>query len=294
MNRLLGKLASGSNMQGVAQNRRVLNAREDSSTGTTVKVAAEVEFPKKSDVKKSRIIYSTPIYKLIPSMMTLLALCIGFTSIRYALDEKWLIASSLVIFAAVLDGLDGRIARLLDATSKFGAELDSLSDIVNFGVAPALITYWWSLSGIPFKGVGWAAVLFFIACSAIRLARFNADDKDDVVALKADTFSGVPMPAGGLLLLMPMMMTFELLDCEISYWFIFVYTIMIATLMASKIPTFSLKSFHVKNDYIYVILISCAFVIVCVILEPWIILPCFLLCYIIFIPIFYFYKKRNV
>lgn len=119
-----------------------------------------------------------PLYKLMPNIVTILGLCIGITSIRYALDGKWTMAVGLIVIAAILDGIDGRLARLLNSTSKFGAELDSLVDVINFGVAPALINYLWILHEIPYKGVGWAVVLIYSACSTIRLARFNSNLDD--------------------------------------------------------------------------------------------------------------------
>ena len=116
---------------------------------------------------------NVPIQKLIPSIITILALCLGITSIRYSLDGKFNIAVALIIIAAFLDGLDGKIARLLNSTSEFGAQLDSLADLCNFGVAPGIAVYLWSLKEIPYKGVGWAIVLVYIACSALRRGFFE-------------------------------------------------------------------------------------------------------------------------
>jgi len=255
---------------------------------------------------RSSSLLHIPLSKLIPSLMTLLALCMGVTSIRYALDHKWMVAVSLIVGAAVLDGLDGRIARLLDATSKFGAELDSLSDMVSFGVAPAVITYLWSLSQIPFKGVGWSIVLFFIACSAIRLARFNSDiiedktTKDKVATIdgKASSkgmvfFSGIPMPAGGILLLMPMIMTFDILDEPFSPLIVSLYMIFIAVMMASKIPTLSSKAIHVHKEYVSVVLVIAAVIMAFMILEPWIAMPIFGFIYIFTIPLMWWLHKKT-
>ncbi len=117
-----------------------------------------------------------PFYKLFPSVITVLALCMGITAVRYALDGKFEIAAGLIIIAGIMDGLDGKIARLLKSTSEFGAQLDSLADIVSFGVAPGLVTYLWILHDIPAKGIGWLVVLIYISCAALRLARFNVQE----------------------------------------------------------------------------------------------------------------------
>ncbi len=237
-----------------------------------------------------------PISKLAPSLITLLALCLGITSVRYAFDEKWTIAAALVLIAAILDAVDGRLARMLDASSKFGAELDSLSDLVSFGVAPALIIYLWTLHEVPYKGVGWSIVLFFIACSAIRLARFNSNLIDEEDAIKPKTtsfFSGVPMPAGGVLALLPMLLTFELLDDFFSYWAIAIYMTIIGFLMVSKIPTFSIKSIRVPKEYISILLVFASVIMAAMILEPWIFLPLFALIYLFSIPFSIIaYRKR--
>jgi CDP-diacylglycerol--serine O-phosphatidyltransferase len=240
-----------------------------------------------------------PISKLAPSFITLLALCLGITSIRYAFDEKWITAASLILIAAVLDAVDGRLARMLDASSKFGAELDSLSDLVSFGVAPALVMYLWVLHEVPYKGVGWSVVLFFIACSAIRLARFNSNliDEESTSKVKIKSmlfFTGIPMPAGGVLSMLPMLLTFELLDDFFSYWFVAIYMVFIGFLMVSKIPTFSIKAIHVPKEYVSTVLVLAAAIITGMILEPWITLPIFTLIYLGSIPFSIMaYRKRS-
>jgi len=133
--------------------------------------------------------------RLIPNMLTVMALCAGLTSIRYTLDQRWELAAIAIVIAAVLDGLDGRIARLLDGASKFGAELDSLSDFISFGVAPALLLYYWCMRGAG--GIGWVLALLFAVCCALRLARFNTKlDNTDLPAWTSRFFTGVPAPAG--------------------------------------------------------------------------------------------------
>lgn len=236
-----------------------------------------------------------PIYKLVPNIITILGLCLGVTSIRYALDYKWSIAAALILIAAIMDGIDGRLARLLNSASRFGAQLDSLADVISFGVAPAVITYLWSLSEIPYKGVGWAVALFYIACSAIRLARFNSNLDDPEAKKKLqDYFTGIPMPAAAFLILCPMITTFELIEIYISPWVISLYMIIVGLLMVSRVPTFSFKTVAIKREYIPLILVAIAAVIATTILEPWKILPVVGLIYVCTLPISIFQHCRSL
>lgn len=236
-----------------------------------------------------------PLHKLVPSIVTILGLCLGITSIRYALDYKWQIAASLIIIAGFVDGIDGRLARFLNAVSKFGAQLDSLADVVSFGVAPAVVMYLWSLHEIPYKGVGWAIVLFFIACSTIRLARFNSKLEDTGSKVKVDNyFTGMPITAAAFTCLLPMLISFELSSYKFSCWFIAVYIVAIGFLMISKIPTFSFKAVVIKRDYVHFILVFAAIIITIVILEPWVFLPLLGLVYLTTIPISIMQYKRKL
>lgn len=248
-----------------------------------------------------------PISKLVPSLITLLALCLGITSIRYAFDDKWSIAAALIIIATILDAIDGRVARLLEASSKFGAELDSLCDLISFGVAPAIVMYLWSLHQIPHKGVGWSIVLFFIACSAIRLARFNSNITDtDLIKVPIvdktqltkkihySNFTGIPMPAGGVMAMLPMLSTFELIDNFYSYWFISIHIIVTGLLMVSKIPTFSLKALSIPKEYVSITLVFAAVLMAGMILEPWLVIPFLTLIYICSIPVSYVYYRKKL
>ena len=143
-----------------------------------------------------------PVRVLIPNIFTLVGLCAGLTAIRMGIEHRWDLAVAALVFAAFLDGIDGRVARLLKASSRFGAELDSLADFVNFGVAPAIIMFNWALDDL--KSLGWIAVLVFAVCSALRLARFNVSlDATDTPAWKSNYFVGVPAPAGAIVLLLP-------------------------------------------------------------------------------------------
>jgi CDP-diacylglycerol--serine O-phosphatidyltransferase len=149
-----------------------------------------------------------PVRTLAPNLVTLLALCAGLTGIRMAFENRYGLALAAIVFAAVLDGIDGRLARLLKGTSKFGAELDSLSDFVNFGVAPGLILYFWGLHDL--KSAGWIAAMAFAICAGLRLARFNVMSVDpDRPAWAANFFVGVPAPAGAIIVLFPIYAAFS-------------------------------------------------------------------------------------
>ena len=182
-----------------------------------------------------------PLRLLIPNLITLLALCAGLSAMRMAIEGKFDIAVYLVLLAALLDSMDGRIARLLKGTSKFGAELDSLADFVSFGAGPALILYLWGMNNAG--PIGWIAVLVFSICGALRLARFNVQIEDpNRPAWMANYFTGVPIPAGAILLLLPLYIERSGLPNLLSPPLVTtVYTIIIALLMVSKVPVFSGK-----------------------------------------------------
>jgi CDP-diacylglycerol---serine O-phosphatidyltransferase len=199
--------------------------------------------PEKDERKPRQRVFArgqVPVRVLIPNIFTLLGLCAGLTAIRMAIEHRWDIAVAALVFAAFLDGIDGRIARLLKASSRFGAELDSLADFVNFGVAPAIIMFNWALDDL--RSLGWIAVLVFAVCAALRLARFNAAlESPDVAAWKSSYFVGVPAPAGALVLLLPIYAQDLGLHLPSLTPLIFVYTLGVALLMVSRVPTFSGK-----------------------------------------------------
>ena len=183
-----------------------------------------------------------PVRTLLPNLITLLALCAGLTAIRLAIESKLELALGAIVFAAVLDGIDGRVARMLKGTSRFGAELDSLADFVNFGVAPGLILYFWGLHEL--KSAGWIAALVFAICAALRLARFNVMiDDPGQPAWTGNFFVGMPAPAGAIAVMLPMYVAFAVetpLDPSLTP-FVTAYVLGIALLMASRIPHFSGK-----------------------------------------------------
>ena len=149
-----------------------------------------------------------PLLHMVPNLFTILSLCAGLTGLRYGLDGRYELAVALIVAAAVLDGLDGRAARLLNIQSKLGAELDSLADFFNFGVAPALLVYFWALQ--PIRGIGWAIALLFAVCCALRLARFNAQiDLEDQPHKSAGYLTGIPAPAGAGLAMLPLYLWIE-------------------------------------------------------------------------------------
>ena len=177
---------------------------------------------------------------ILPNMLTLIGVCIGLTSIRFALDEKYEIAIIAILFAALIDGLDGRIARLIKGTSKVGKELDSLTDMISFGVAPAFIMYFWKLNTLG--KFGWLLCLIFVVCVALRLARFNINSNQEP-SWRDNFFEGVPSPAGGILVLTPLIISLSGFDFINLNYEIVVPAFFIATsiLLISKFPTYSFK-----------------------------------------------------
>ena len=201
-----------------------------------------MEQPKKNfklvSDKKTRVI--------LPNILTLIGVCIGLSSIKFALDSKYEIAIIAIIFAALIDGLDGRIARLIKGTSKVGKELDSLTDVISFGVAPAFIMYFWTLNKLG--KFGWLLCLVYVVCVALRLARFNVHSNEEA-SWKDNFFEGVPSPAGGILVLMPLIYSLsEVKFLNINYNFIVpVFFILVSLLLISKVPTYSLKKIVVPR-----------------------------------------------
>ena len=196
-----------------------------------------MEQPKKNfkivtDKKSARVI--------LPNMLTLIGVCIGLSSIRFALDEKFEFAIIAIIFAALIDGLDGRIARLIKGTSKVGKELDSLTDVISFGVAPAFIMYFWKLNELG--RFGWLLCLVYVICVALRLARFNVNSSQEP-SWKDNFFEGVPSPAGGILVLTPLIVSLTGFDYfELNYNLIVpIFFVVISILLISKFPSYSFK-----------------------------------------------------
>lgn len=228
------------------------------------------------------------INRLIPNILTVLALCAGLTSIRFGLQERWELAVLAIVIAGVLDGLDGRIARMLDGASKFGAELDSLADFVSFGVAPALLLYYWTMYAAG--GLGWAISLLFAVCCALRLARFNTKlDNADLPAWTSRFFVGVPAPAGAGLSLLPMIATFQFgpgfFDLPVVSG---VMLLAVALLMVSRVPTFSLKRVKVPQHHVVPTLLGVGLVAAFLVSMPWVTLMSLGMIYLASIPLSYY------
>src|SRR5207253_4193283 len=189
------------------------------------------------------------VNRMVPNVLTLLALCAGMTAVRFAMGGNFEAAVYAMIAAGIFDGLDGRMARLLKVTSRFGAELDSLSDFVSFGVAPAAVLYLWTMSSL--HSIGWAIVLIFAVCCALRLARFNTQLAAEPPPWAAGFFTGAPAPAGAGLLLLPMFVSFEWGDwIARSPYLNGVWITGVALLMISTVPTVSLKRIRIPPDFV--------------------------------------------
>lgn len=231
-----------------------------------------------------RPITSLSLNRLIPNILTLLALCAGMTAIRLALTGKYEASATAIIIAGVLDGIDGRIARLLKGTSPFGAQLDSLSDFVSFGVAPAVLLYVWTMEQLA--ALGWALVLLFGVCCALRLARFNTQIGAELPPYAYNFFTGVPAPAGAGLVMIPMFLTFE------SGFALFrspylngPVLAVVAALMVSRVPTFSFKRFRVPGEWVLPMLLVIGALAAFLTTEPWATLLVIGALYIVSIPV---------
>jgi len=240
-----------------------------------------------------------PVRTLLPNLITLLALCAGLTAIRMAIEGRLDLALGAIVLAAVLDGIDGRVARLLKGTSRFGAELDSLADFVNFGVAPALILYFWGLHDL--RSFGWIAALVFALCGGLRLARFNVmiDDPNRPV-WAGNFFTGIPAPAGAITVLLPIYLFFLGLPVNlVTIWFTFVYTLAIALLMVSRLPVFSGKRVgkRVPPELVLPVFVVVVLFVALLISYPWIVLSVGTLIYLACLPIgwqaYRNYEKRD-
>jgi CDP-diacylglycerol--serine O-phosphatidyltransferase len=216
-----------------------------------------------------RPISGLSINKMIPNILTLLALCAGMTAIRFAINDKFEAAVVAILIAGVLDGLDGRVARLLKASSSFGAQLDSLSDFICFGVAPGMLLYIWTMKTIG--SFGWVVALLFAVCSALRLARFNTQlGIPDPPAYAYNFFTGVPAPAAAGVAVLPLCAAFEFgPDFFRSPYLCAVTTVSVAALMVSRVPTFSGKRFRVPADYVVPLLLGAAILAAFLTTAPW-------------------------
>ena len=248
-----------------------------------------MEQPKKNfelvSDKKTRVI--------LPNTLTLIGVCIGLSSIKFALDLKYELAIIAIVFAALIDSLDGRIARLIKGTSKVGKELDSLTDVISFGVAPAFIMYFWSLNNLG--KFGWLLCLIYVVCVVLRLARFNVSTNEEP-SWKDNFFIGVPSPAGGILVLMPLIYSlseFELFNINFEL-IVPIFFAITSFLLISKIPTYSLKKIIVPRAMTIFLLFSIVLFFGLLLIYTFKMIILFSLIYLCFIPIsFMHYQKLN-
>jgi CDP-diacylglycerol--serine O-phosphatidyltransferase len=236
-----------------------------------------------------------PLRMLVPNLITLAAICSGLTAIRLATEERYYLAIVAILFAAILDALDGRAARYLNATTRFGAQMDSLADFLNFGVAPALVLHIWLLHDI--KSIGWIAALTYAICGCLRLARFNVTlDDPNRPTWMTDFFTGVPAPAGALLVLLPVYVGFLGVEPGTGYAAVAtLYTMLVGLLMVSTLPTFSGKNVGQQVPRKAVLpLMICAVIGVGILFSyPWFTLTVICLGYIATLPFSYaLYRRR--
>lgn len=235
-------------------------------------------------MKSTNTLKAPPLVRIIPNAVTITALCTGLSSIRFALMERWELSVSLILIAAILDALDGRIARFLRADSHFGAELDSLSDFISFGVAPAVVVYLYSLQ--VWKGTGWALALFFSTCMALRLARFNTSIDAPMPEWTKGYSVGVPAPAGAVLGLLPLMASFSLEIHLQDFPLLFAFSLLgSGFLMISRIPTYVLKNTRVPHRFVRLLLMAVAVFMAALFSVPWWTLSLGSIIYLLSIPV---------
>ena len=232
---------------------------------------------------------------ILPNMLTLIGVCIGLTSIRFALSGEFHLAIIAIIFAALIDGLDGRIARLIRGTSKVGKELDSLTDMISFGVAPAFIMYFWKLN--TFGRFGWLLCLIYVICVALRLARFNVNSEQEP-SWKDNFFEGVPSPAGGILVLTPLIISLSGFDyVEINYNSIVpIFFIVTSFLLISKFPTYSFKKIVIQRRTTIFLLFGIVLFFGLLLIYTFNVIAISSIIYLVLIPIsfFHFQKMRKI
>jgi CDP-diacylglycerol--serine O-phosphatidyltransferase len=230
---------------------------------------------------------------ILPNAITLIGVCIGLTSIKFALDGKFAIAVVAILFAGLMDALDGRIARLIKGTSKMGKELDSLGDVISFGVAPAFIMYFWSLQYLD--KLGWFVCLMYVVCVALRLARFNVNSEEEA-SWKDNFFEGVPAPAGGIIVLIPLVLSFSGLEeflFKINYDLIVpIFFITTSILLISTVPTYSFKKIVKPRAMTKFLLFGIVLFFGALLVYTFKVLAFSIFLYLCLIPISYFHYKK--
>ena len=234
--------------------------------------------------KKFKIVSVSKTRYILPSVLTLVGVCLGISSIKFAMDGNFAFAVLFLIVAAILDGLDGRVARLIKGTSNFGKELDSLTDFVSFGIAPGFVIYFWELNKLG--KIGWLIVLFYAVCCVLRLARFNLTKFEEKEEWKNNFFQGIPSPAGGCLILLPLIFELSNFSNLVSLKVITPYlTIIISLLLISKLPTFSFKKISIKRNMTIFLLLGVGLFFVSIIQFTFETLSLGLLIYLLLLPL---------
>ena len=243
--------------------------------------------------KKFKLVTSKKTRYLLPNILTLGGVCLGISSIKFSIDGNYSLAVTLILFAAILDALDGRIARLIKGTSEFGKELDSLTDFVSFGIAPVFVLYFWDLN--KYGKLGWAITLVYSVCCVLRLARFNLTKLEESQEWKNNFFEGIPSPAGGLLILMPLIYDLTDLNFGVDVKNLTPYlTIIIAVLLVSKIPTLALKKISISPKATVFLLLSIGIIFIALLFYTLETLLVFGIAYMLSIPVSIFiYNNQN-
>ena len=243
--------------------------------------------------KKFKLVNSKKTRYLLPNILTLGGVCLGISSIKFSIDGNYTLSVTLILFAAILDALDGRIARLIKGTSDFGKELDSLTDFVSFGIAPVFVLYFWELNN--YGKLGWAITLIYSVCCVLRLARFNITKIEENQEWKNNFFEGVPSPAGGLLILMPLIYELTDLNLNLDIKNITPYlTIIVAILLVSKIPTLALKKISISPKTTIFLLLIFGIIFIALLFYTLETLLAFGALYFLSIPVSIFiYKNYN-
>ena len=243
--------------------------------------------------KKFKLVTSKKTRYLLPNILTLGGVCLGISSIKFSIDGNFNLAVILILLAAILDALDGRVARLIKGTSEFGKELDSLTDFVSFGIAPVLILYFWELNN--YGKLGWAIALIYSVCCVLRLARFNLTKNENDHEWKNNFFEGVPSPAGGLLILTPLIYELTELNFNLNIKSLTPFlTVLIALLLVSKIPTPSLKKISISSKTTVFLLLSAGIIFIALLFYTFETLLVFSFIYLISVPLsIVIYKKQQ-
>jgi CDP-diacylglycerol---serine O-phosphatidyltransferase len=245
--------------------------------------------------KNFKIVSDKKTRMILPNAITLIGVCIGLTSIKFALDGKFALAVIAILFAGLMDALDGRIARLIKGTSKIGKELDSLGDVISFGVAPSFIMYFWNLQYLD--KLGWFVCLIYVVCVALRLARFNVNSEEEP-SWKDNFFQGMPSPAGGIIVLMPLVISFSGFGetyFKINYDLVVpTFFIIVSVLLISTIPTYSFKKIVIPRSMTKFLLFGIVLFFGALLIYTFKILAISSFVYICLIPVSYFHYKKII